>query len=79
MHRELLGTSSIKKKRSASVFCGMNTVQADTLRFARIREEEYLFRLPVWSPPQVAPIFFFLPGKPMFWRVQAWMNPWPNC
>ena len=27
MHRELLGTSSIKKKRSTSVFCGMNTVQ----------------------------------------------------
>ena len=24
MHRELLGTSSIKKKRSTSVFCGMN-------------------------------------------------------
>ena len=25
MHRELLGTSSIKKKRSTSVFSGMNT------------------------------------------------------
>ena len=28
MHRELLGTSSIKKKRSTSVFCGMNTCNA---------------------------------------------------
>ena len=24
--------------------------------------------MPVWSPPYVALIFFFLPGKPMFWR-----------
>ena len=30
MHCKLLGTSSIKKKRSTSVFCGMNTMQEKT-------------------------------------------------
>ena len=35
--------------------------------------------MPVWSPTHVAPIFLFLPGKPMFWRVHAWTNPWPSC
>ena len=35
------------------------------VRFARIREEEYLFLLAVLCPPSVFPtIFLFFPGEP---------------
>ena len=75
MHRELLGTSSMKKKRSS-----MDEYRASRhVRFARIREEEYPYRLPVWCR-YVAAIFLFFPREPMFWRaVDPWTNPWPNC
>ena len=80
MHRELLGTSIIKKKRSTSVLLWDEYCASRHVRFARIREEEYPYRLPVWSPPYVAAIFFFLPRELMFWRVvDPWTNPWPNC
>ena len=70
----LVSRRRCSKKRSTSFY----GVSGD-VRFARIREEEYLFLLAVLCPPSVFPtIFLWFARNEKLWRmVEPWMNLWP--